>query len=111
MTCKLPTADLRRALRCLRAAVPAGEVRVARRAPPGGLLGLTVLSAQSRATIYLRPDLDHEAAVATLTHEWAHVLAWRRHGTDIADHGDEWALAHGDAYRGLGAELDRRKWR
>jgi len=31
-----------------------------------------------------------EERADTLAHECAHVLAWTRHGTDIAPHGREW---------------------
>ncbi len=102
---------LRRVTRCLRTVAPAGQVRVRRRAPGGGNLGLAVLSEDGSATIYLRPDLDREATIDTLLHEWAHVLAWRRHGPEVEDHGRSWGVAYGDVYGRFQAEWDRRGWR
>ena len=42
----------------------------------------------------------------TVRHEIAHLLAWHRHGHDIADHGAEWRAARRDIDRLLDEEID-----
>ena len=97
----------RRLVRCLRAGCPVGPVRVLRRRLAGHD-GFAHLSHSSHARITIRPDLSQGATEDALIHEWAHVLAWRRHGCGIADHGPEWGHAYADAYRALRAEWERR---
>ena len=106
---RLSTADQRRIVRCLRAALPAGEVRVtrSRRLPDGWEAGASFRPGCT-PTIALRPDLPRSTAVEHVIHEYAHVLAWRRHGTEIEDHGHEWGIAYSDATRALAAEWERR---
>lgn len=106
----MTSALLRRYLRCLRASAPCGSVRVIRRNPSAGLLGEAVLHASGHATIYLRPDLGQDLTYWILIHEWAHVLAWRRHGTEIENHGHEWGIAHADALQAVEREWARRGW-
>jgi len=42
----------------------------------------------------------------TIRHEIAHLLAWHRHGHDIADHGGEYLRARRDIDRALDEEID-----
>lgn len=105
----LSTRELRRALRCLRAAAPAGAVTVRRLDLGPDHDGWAHLS-DGRARIELHSGLTRDRAMDKLAHEWAHVLAWRRHGTEIEDHGDEWGLAYAEAYRGLRCEWERRRF-
>jgi len=42
----------------------------------------------------------------TIRHEIAHLLAWHRHGHDIADHGAEYIRARRDIDRALDEEID-----
>jgi hypothetical protein len=42
----------------------------------------------------------------TIRHEIAHVIAWRRYGHDIADHGPEWARVRREIDDILDEELD-----
>ena len=42
----------------------------------------------------------------TVRHEIAHLLAWHRHGHDIADHGAEYIRARRDIDRALDEEID-----
>lgn len=41
------------------------------------------------------------SALATLAHEWAHLLAWAE-GADEPDHGPRWRELHAEARRALG---------
>lgn len=105
----LTTRDLRRVVRCLRGALPAGAVRVTRSRPlPDGWDAAAYSWTGGPATIVLRPDLPRPVAVERIVHEYAHVLAWRRHGLEIAEHGHEWGIAYSDAKRALDVEWERR---
>ena len=109
MSDALTTRDLRRIVRCLRDGAPAGDVRVMRR-PLVDALALASIRG-GRARIAVDPRLGFDAAWLVLPHEWGHVLAWRRHGVEIQDHGDEWGIAQADATRALEREWARRGWR
>jgi hypothetical protein len=49
---------------------------------------------------------DADSREDTIRHEIAHLLAWHRHGHDIADHGAEWRAARRDIDRLLDEEID-----
>lgn len=79
--------------------------RHGRESPDGGYYGRAWLRESGVAVVSLREDLAGVVAEDTLAHEWGHVLAWRRHGEDIEDHGAEWGAAYADAYRALGCDV------
>lgn len=101
-----PLVVFRRAVRCLRAGCPVEGVRVRRRRT--NLLGHATRHGRRRMLVVVNPDLPRTSAIDTLIHEWAHVLAWRRHGPDIPDHGEEWGRAYADAYCAFHVEWERR---
>jgi len=49
---------------------------------------------------------DADSREDTVRHEIAHLLAWHRHGHDIADHGAEYIRARRDIDRALDEEID-----
>jgi len=95
-----PTSDLRRVARKLRCHAPAGDVVVRRHFSKayGGDLGRAWLRPDGTAMISIARNLPAEAAVDTLVHEWGHVLAWRRYGDDVDDHGPEWGMCMAEAF-------------
>lgn len=99
--------NFRRVVRCHRSGCPIGEVRV-RRADLVDALGLAELTHDARARVTVRRGLGLDLLVDTVIHEWAHLLAWRRHGTEVEEHGSEWGLAHAECYRAFWAEWHRR---
>lgn len=52
-----------------------------------------------RFIIRVSRDLDEDAAVLVLMHEWAHALAWTFERAGVRDHGPEWGVAYSRVYR------------
>jgi|688.fasta_scaffold22722_15 hypothetical protein len=85
-------------IRKLRKAYPQFTVQV-RRKPQADFGHTWQLDDEQRFRITIRKDLNEDAAIDTLIHEWAHVPSYEEWERTGVEHNPVWAYHQGECYR------------
>jgi len=84
---------------------PVWPVRVRRCKMPEGVHGDCALvvkkPSEPHYVIRVAKDLDEQAQVYVLMHEWAHALSWGSESHRIRNHGPEWGIAMSRIWQAL----------